>query len=110
MLDGVEAQRSEPHLASSHAMIWSSRSPRPSGGIGTGARHLEPLVVLSWEGPAIANGAWMSRLDFPFPQIATVDLDIAVVRQLPAANLPLGDDFEPCPVKVIGFEAPFRRQ
>jgi hypothetical protein len=50
----------------------------------------------------------MTRSNFPFPQIATVDLDIAVVRQLPAANLPLGDDFEPCPVKVIGFEAPFR--
>jgi hypothetical protein len=50
----------------------------------------------------------MARPDFPFPQIATGDLNIPVVGQLPAANLPLGDDFEPCPVKVIGFEAPFR--
>jgi hypothetical protein len=28
---------------------------------------------------------------FPFPQIAAGDLDIAVVGQLLAANLPLGD-------------------
>jgi hypothetical protein len=65
--------------------------------------------VLSWEGPAIANGAWMSRLDFPFPQIATGDLDIAVVRQLRAANLPLRDEFEPGAVQVIAFKAAFRR-
>jgi hypothetical protein len=52
----------------------------------------------------------MSRLDFPFPQIATGDLDIPIVAQLPAANLPFGDEFEPCPVKVIGFEAAFGRE
>ena len=51
----------------------------------------------------------MTRLDFPFPQIATGDLDIPIVRQLPAANLPLSDEFEPGPVEVIGFEAPFKR-
>ena len=51
----------------------------------------------------------MSRPDFSFPQIATGDLDIAVVGQLPAANLSLGDEFEPGPVEVIGFEAAFRR-
>ena len=59
--------------------------------------------------PAIADGAWMTRLDRPFPQIATGDLDIPVVGQLPAANLPFGDEFEPRPVKVVGFDAPFRR-
>jgi hypothetical protein len=52
----------------------------------------------------------MSRLDFPFPQIATGDLDIPVVGQLPAANLPLGDEFEPGPVQVVGFEAAFGRE
>jgi len=31
---------------------------------------------------------------FAFPQIATGDLDIAVVSQLPPPNLPLGDEFE----------------
>jgi hypothetical protein len=31
--------------------------------------------------------------DFPFPQIATGDLDIAFVGQLLTANLPLGDEF-----------------
>jgi hypothetical protein len=36
----------------------------------------------------------MSRLDFPLPQIASGNLDVAVVGQLPAANLPLGDEFE----------------
>ena len=43
-------------------------------------------------------------------QIATGDLDVPIVGQLPAANLPFGDEFEPGPVEVIGFEAPFRRE
>ena len=49
-------------------------------------------------------------MDFPFPKIATGDLDIPVVRQLPAANLPLSDEFEPDAVQVVGFEAPFGRE
>jgi hypothetical protein len=58
----------------------------------------------------------MTRLDFPFPQIATGDLDIPIIGQLPVAKLPFsdefraylpfGDEFEPSPVKVVGFEAP----
>jgi hypothetical protein len=50
----------------------------------------------------------MSRPDFSFPQIATGDLDIPIVRQLPAANRPLGDEFEPGPVQVVAFKAVFR--
>src|SRR6478735_8224717 len=50
------------------------------------------------------------RLDFPFPQIATGDLDIPIVGQLPATNLPLGDEFEPSPMKMVGFEAAFGRE
>jgi len=42
---------------------------------------------------------------FSFPKIATGDLDIAIIGQLPVANLPLGDQFKPGPVKVVGFEA-----
>jgi hypothetical protein len=61
------------------------------------------------KGPAIADGAGMTRPDFPSPQIATGDLDIPIVGQLPAANLPFGDEFEPRPVKMVGFEAPFGR-
>jgi hypothetical protein len=49
----------------------------------------------------------MTRLDFPFPQIATGDLDIPIVRQLLPANFPLCDEFEPSPVNVIAFDAPF---
>ncbi|MGC1890740.1 MAG: hypothetical protein WA709_32455 [Stellaceae bacterium] len=49
------------------------------------------------------------RLDRPFPQIATGDFDIALVGQLPAANLPFRDEFEPGPVEMVGFEAAFRR-
>jgi hypothetical protein len=49
-------------------------------------------------------------LDFAVPQIATGDLDIAVVGQLPSSNLPFGDQFEPRPVKVVRFEAAFRRR
>jgi hypothetical protein len=46
----------------------------------------------------------------PFTQIATGDLDVPIVGQLPAASLPFGDEFEPGPVKVVGFEAPFWRR
>jgi len=35
------------------------------------------------------------RLDFPFPHVATGNLDVPVIGQLPAANLPLGDEFKP---------------
>jgi hypothetical protein len=51
----------------------------------------------------------MTGLKFPFPQIATGDLDIPIVGQLPAANLSFGDQFEPRPFKMVGFEAAFRR-
>jgi hypothetical protein len=59
-------------------------------------------------GPTITNPA-RCRCDIPFPQISTRNLDVPIVGQLPAANLPLGDEFEPGPVKMIGFEASFRR-
>jgi hypothetical protein len=52
----------------------------------------------------------MTRLDRPFPQITTGDLDIPIVGQLPAAKFPLSDEFEPSPVKVKCFEAAFRRE
>ena len=45
---------------------------------------------------------------FAFTEIAAGDLDIAIVGQLLPADLPLGDEFEPGPMKVIGFEAAFR--
>jgi hypothetical protein len=51
----------------------------------------------------------MMRPDFPVPQIATGDLDVPIVGQLPAANFPLGDEFEPGPMKMVGFEAAFSR-
>jgi hypothetical protein len=50
----------------------------------------------------------MVRLDFPFPQIATSDLDIPIVGQLPAANVPFRDEFEPCLVQVVCFDAALR--
>jgi hypothetical protein len=52
----------------------------------------------------------MTRLDFPFPQITACDLDIAVLGQLLAANLPLSNKFEPSSVDVVGFEAAFGRR
>jgi len=48
----------------------------------------------------------MMCLDFSFTQIATGDFDIAVVGQLPAANFPLSDEFEPGSAQVVSFEAP----
>ena len=47
---------------------------------------------------------------FAFPQIATGDLDVPIVGQLPAANFPLSDEFEPSPVNVIAFDAAFGRE
>jgi hypothetical protein len=44
------------------------------------------------------------------PQIATSDLDVAIVGQLPPSNLPLCDEFEAGPVKMVGFEASFGRR
>src|SRR5215472_9940329 len=38
------------------------------------------------------------------------DLDVAIVRQLPPSNLPLCDEFEAGPVKMVGFEASFGRR
>jgi hypothetical protein len=49
-------------------------------------------------------------MDLPIPKIATGDLDIAVVGQLPSTDLPFGGQFEPRPVKVIRFEAAFWRR
>jgi hypothetical protein len=46
------------------------------------------------------------RSDLALPQIASGDLDIAVVGQPPPSKFALGDEFEPGPVKVIGFQAP----
>jgi len=48
------------------------------------------------------------RPAFSFSQIATGDLDVAVVGQLPSPNLPLSYEFEPSPVNVVGFDAAFR--
>jgi hypothetical protein len=62
------------------------------------------------EGNTRSIGGGMPRCSgFAFPQIAACSLDVRVIGQLPAANLPLGDQFEPGPVKVVGFEAAFRR-
>jgi hypothetical protein len=46
---------------------------------------------------------------FAFAEIAAGDLDIAIVRKLAATKFPLGDQFEPSPMKVVGFETAFRR-
>jgi hypothetical protein len=87
----------------------SVRNANP-GPEGNRARLRERLVRwLSWSGPAIASGAWMTRVGFPLPQVATADLDISIVGQPPAANLPLGNEFERGPVQVETFKAPFRR-
>jgi hypothetical protein len=64
--------------------------------------------------PARRNGgqpppAAPSVRPVPLAQIAPGDFDIAVVGQMPATNLPLGDEFERGLVKMVGFEAPFRR-
>ena len=46
---------------------------------------------------------------FFLPQIGTGDLGISIVGQQPSPNPPLGDEFEPGPMKMIRFEASLRR-
>jgi hypothetical protein len=48
------------------------------------------------------------RPNVSLAQIATGDLDVTVLGQLPATNLPLRDQFEAGSVAVIGFETPLR--
>lgn len=55
--------------------------------------------------PGDAHRVDVMRPDFPLPQIATCDLDIAVVSQLPPPQFALGDQFDRGPVQVVGFEA-----
>jgi hypothetical protein len=42
------------------------------------------------------------------PKIAPGDLYVAIIGQLPAAHLALGDEFEPGSMKIIGFETALR--
>jgi hypothetical protein len=67
--------------------------PRSSPWQEPGARHPEPLVAwLSWIGSAIANAAM--RPDFLLLQIASRDLDVAIIGRLAATNLTLGNEFK----------------
>jgi len=59
---------------------------------------------------AAANWSCVSRPVFSFPKIATGDLNVPIIAQLPAANLSLGNEFEPRPVEMIGFETAFGRR
>jgi hypothetical protein len=77
--------------------MWNRRSPSRA-----------PCLGGSWS-PAIPDRAWTTRGDFPFSKIATGDLDIAVVGQLPPPKFALSDQFEPGSVEMVGFEAAFRR-
>jgi hypothetical protein len=45
------------------------------------------------------------RAELAPPQVTPADLDIGIVGQLPAAHLPLGDQFEPGPMHIVGFQA-----
>jgi hypothetical protein len=45
-----------------------------------------------------------------FAEVSARNLDVGIVGQLPAADLPLGDEFEASSLQIIGFEAPFRRR
>jgi hypothetical protein len=63
------------------------------------------------EGPTGPVRRGMHRcLGFPFAQVATGNLDIAVIGQLPTTDFPFGDEFKPGPVKVVRFKAPLRRR
>jgi hypothetical protein len=48
------------------------------------------------------------RPAFPFPQVTTGDLNIAIVGQLPPTKFALSDAFEASATKTVGSEAAFR--
>jgi hypothetical protein len=79
-------------------MTWSTTLSQPHSQAARLSRH----------GPAIAYRASILRTVLPFAPIASSDLDIAVARKLVATKLPLGDEFEPSRVKVVGFQTPLR--
>jgi hypothetical protein len=47
---------------------------------------------------------------FAFPQISAGDFDIAIIGQVPAAQLAFGNQFEAAPLKMVGFQASLRRR
>lgn len=97
---------------------WQMRSKRPPN-LTTGCRP-DPLVnrcsaslIASWSvlRETSAEGRSGERCSgFAFSQIAPGDFDVAVVSQLHAPQLSLGDQFEPGPLKMVSFEAPFGRR
>jgi hypothetical protein len=50
------------------------------------------------------------RPGFAFSEISAGDLDVAVIGQLPVAQLAFGDQFEAGPLKMVAFKAPLRRR
>jgi hypothetical protein len=103
--DGVEIHPSAPQLASSHAMIRSSRLPKPSGRTAiltlTGNRRSASRTVCcaAFIEQLAEKDLACCRRGLPLSQISARDFDIAVVGQLLTANLPLGDEFGQGPVK-----------
>ena len=51
---------------------------------------------------------WRSGISFT--EISAGDLDVGVIGQLPATNLPLSDEFEPSSLQMVGVEATLRRR
>src|SRR5947209_1136256 len=121
-LYGREIDRSKPLLASSHAMIWSSRLPKPSSGTATltltGKRRsasrtacLSPKATDWRVAPSCAalmkrpgDNRWGVDDAAGLPAPAGRDRRSRHFhRRSTAANLPFGDEVEPGPVQVVGF-------
>src|SRR6266849_585706 len=49
------------------------------------------------------------RSEVALSQVATADLDVAVLSQPPPPHLPLGDQFEAGSMQIVGFQATLRR-
>jgi hypothetical protein len=73
-------------------------------GNGRSASRASSCAALSWKsGPTIADGARISRPDFPFPLIATGDLD-SHHRSTDCGDPSFGVEFEPGNGTVARFE------
>jgi hypothetical protein len=97
-VDEARTRFGRPHPSFTSLSAFLSDSPTPE--------RCEAARHSSTEGrPARLEEIVQSDRWAFLSQIAAGDLDVAVLGQLPAAHLALGDLLKPCPVQVIVLDA-----
>jgi hypothetical protein len=86
--------------------LWRHRNPNPNGQM---PRHGDEVLGPCSSGSPLEGNLALGRSVLPLAEIAPRDLDVAIVGQLSATDLSLGDPFEPSAMQVISFQATFGR-